>query len=320
MQAILGTVVAVSSFGVAYAAHIMFPVQPIPDRDMLLSRSTVGTLNFIQKNDLLPRTTRQLINLYLNKNANLQDVIESITDTSNINDAYSALLEMPPTIEKTFLIKAVHSHYPELSPIHYERVIPEKKEEIDSDISVEDAQADFTNASSEEEAAKAAYDSAWADLETVKDDTDKTEIATDNILKLSIVHDKAVEKREKTAAVLAKVAGSSVAQPASVAVQLPVASAPVAETSPAQRLYPSVPISRAVASAPVEETIELQAQREKLQYEKNTNDKHPIDWWINLIQKKLDDEKDPLNEKHPIKRWVDTQERQEYYANLRQRH
>ena len=272
MQAILGTVVAVSSFGVAYAAHIMFPVQPIPDRDMLLSRSTVGTLNFIQKNDLLPRTTRQLINLYLNKNANLQDVIESITDTSNINDAYSALLEMPPTIEKTFLIKAVHSHYPELSPIHYERVIPEKKEEIDSDISVEDAQADFTNASSEEEAAKAAYDSAWADLETVKDDTDKTEIATDNILKLSIVHDKAVEKREKTAAVLAKVAGSSVAQPASVAVQLPV------------------------ASAPVEETIELQAQREKLQYEKNTNDKHPI------------------------KRWVDTQERQEYYANLRQRH
>ena len=208
MQAILGTVVAVSSFGVAYAAHIMFPVQPIPDRDMLLSQSTAGTLNFIQKNDLLPRTTRQLINLYLNKNANLQDVIESITDTSNINDAYSALLEMPPTIEKTFLIKAVHSHYPELSPIHYERVIPEKKEEIDSDISVEDAQTDYTNASSEEEAAKAAYDSAWADLETVKDDTDKTDIATDTIVKLSIVHDKAVEKREKT--VLAKVTGSSV--------------------------------------------------------------------------------------------------------------
>jgi hypothetical protein len=103
-----------------------------------------------------------------------------------------------------------------------------------------------------------------------------------------------------------------------------VASAPLEEV-PRSRAVASapleeVPISRAVASAPLEETIELQAQREKLQYEKNTNDKHPIDWWINLIQKKLDDEKDPLNEKHPIKRWVDTQERQEYYANLRQRH
>ena len=110
---------------------------------------------------------------------------------------------MTPTIEKTFLIKAVHSHYPELSPIHYDRVVPEKKEEVDTDISVEDAQADLTNASSEEEIAKAAYDSAWADLEAVKDEPDKTAIVTDNILKLSGVHDKAVEKREKAAAVLA---------------------------------------------------------------------------------------------------------------------
>ena len=210
MQAILGTVVAVSSFGVAYAAHIMFPVQPIPDRDMLLSRSTAGTLNFIQKNDLLPRTTRHLINLYLNKTANLQDIIEAITDTSNINDAYSELLEMPPTIEKTFLIKAVHSHYPELSMTYYGHIIPDKEVIDTNNISVKDAQTDFTNASSEEVKTKAAFDSAWAELEVAEaaGNTGAIDIAVDNAEKVGDDHTKAVEKKTKAAAILAKVTAS----------------------------------------------------------------------------------------------------------------
>jgi hypothetical protein len=47
MQAVIGSIVAVSAFGAAYAAQIMFPIEPIADADLLLSQSTIGTVNIL---------------------------------------------------------------------------------------------------------------------------------------------------------------------------------------------------------------------------------------------------------------------------------
>jgi hypothetical protein len=113
MQALLGSVVAVSCFGAAYAAHIVFPVQTIKDGQLLLSQSTLGTINIYNRDTLQreAKTTPELIKLYLARKANLEDVLEIVTKKSTIKDAYNALRAQEQTPETVFLIKAAEQNY-----------------------------------------------------------------------------------------------------------------------------------------------------------------------------------------------------------------
>ena len=113
MQAVIGTVMAISAFGAAYAAQTIFPVQPIASADLLLSQSTIGTVNIFNKEELQSgdKTPRQLIEIYLQRKANLEDVIEIITGKTTINESYNQLKIMEQTPEILFLIKATESNY-----------------------------------------------------------------------------------------------------------------------------------------------------------------------------------------------------------------
>jgi threonine dehydrogenase-like Zn-dependent dehydrogenase len=113
MQALLGSVVAVSCFGAAYAAHIVFPVKTIQDGQLLLSQSTLGTINVYNRDTLQSeaKTTPELIKLYLARKANLEDVLEIVTKKSTIKEAYNALRAQEQTPETVFLIKAAEQNY-----------------------------------------------------------------------------------------------------------------------------------------------------------------------------------------------------------------
>ena len=113
MQALLGSVVAVACFGAAYAAHSVFPVEPVKDDDLLLSQSTLGTINVYNRDTLQheAKTTPELIKLYLARKANLEDVLEIVTKKSTIKDAYNALRAQEQTAETKFLIKAAEQNY-----------------------------------------------------------------------------------------------------------------------------------------------------------------------------------------------------------------
>lgn len=113
MQAVIGSIIAVSSFGAAYAAHAMFPIEPIGDADLLLNQSTMGTVNFFNKESLKIQapTPRDMITLYLNKQANLEDILDLITGKSTAKEAYDYLKTQEPTSEHKFLMKACETHY-----------------------------------------------------------------------------------------------------------------------------------------------------------------------------------------------------------------
>lgn len=113
MQAILGSVMAVSAFGAAYAAHMIFPVKPIDEADVLLAQTTVGTVNILNRDslELKAKTPRELIEIYLQRKANLEDVIEIITGKNTIPEAHAALQRMPPSPEILFLIRATENNY-----------------------------------------------------------------------------------------------------------------------------------------------------------------------------------------------------------------
>jgi hypothetical protein len=113
MQAVIGSIVAVSAFGAAYAAHVIFPIQPIADADLLLNQSTVGTVNILNKDSLkqMAPTPRDMITLYLDKRANLEDVLDLVTGKPTAKEAYDFLKTQEPTIENKFLIKACETHY-----------------------------------------------------------------------------------------------------------------------------------------------------------------------------------------------------------------
>ena len=113
MQAIVGSIVAISSFAAAYAAHMFFPVKPIDEADILLAQSTVGTVNILSKDSLeaQAKTPRELIDFYLKRKANLEDVIELVTGKSTIPEAFAELQKMPPTPETVFLMKVTQKNY-----------------------------------------------------------------------------------------------------------------------------------------------------------------------------------------------------------------
>jgi hypothetical protein len=113
MQAVIGSIIAVSAFGAAYGAQIIFPVQPIADADLLLNQSTIGTVNILSKESLkqLASTPREMIDLYLKKQANLEDVLELITSKTTVKEAYEFLKTQEASVENTFLINACEKHY-----------------------------------------------------------------------------------------------------------------------------------------------------------------------------------------------------------------
>ncbi len=113
MQAVIGSIVAISSFGAAYAANIMFPIEPIADADLLLSQSTTGTVNILNKDSLkqVAPTPREMIDLYLKKQANLEDILDIITGKPTAKEAFDFLKTQEPTTENKFLIKACETHY-----------------------------------------------------------------------------------------------------------------------------------------------------------------------------------------------------------------
>ena len=114
MQAVGGVIVAVSCFGAAYAAHMVFPTKPVDEADLLLTQSTMGTVNLLDKDSLQQKakTPRELIRLYLGRAANLADVLELVTGKSTVNEAYADLVAKPaPTPEDKFLIQATQTNY-----------------------------------------------------------------------------------------------------------------------------------------------------------------------------------------------------------------
>lgn len=113
MQAIIGAIMAVSSFGAAYATQLIFPVKPIGEADLLLSQTTIGTVNILNKDSLQEqaKTPRELISFYLKRQANLEDVIEIVTGKSSITESYAQLKTMDQTPEIQFLIKATEKNY-----------------------------------------------------------------------------------------------------------------------------------------------------------------------------------------------------------------
>lgn len=113
MQTIVCVVTAVSCAGAAYLAHQLFPTKSISDDEILLAQSTQNTLNFLTMDALRNKPSRELIQLYLDKRANLSDIVMIITQTSSLEQAINKLNTSPPTPETLFLQKAVKDH---LSP------------------------------------------------------------------------------------------------------------------------------------------------------------------------------------------------------------
>lgn len=114
MQAVSGVLVAVSCFGAAYLAHMLFPVQPIGDADLLLTQSTLGTVNVLDKESIQQRakTPREMIKLYIGRSANLGDILEILTGELTVEDAYKALREkQDPTPEEKYLIRSAEQNY-----------------------------------------------------------------------------------------------------------------------------------------------------------------------------------------------------------------
>jgi hypothetical protein len=114
MQYVVGVGTAVCCFAAAYGAHMIFPTKPIAEGDILLSQSTGDTLNFlpIEKLKEMKLTPRKLCQLYLDKRANLADVLMIVTNKSTFDEALKFIQTEPRTPENIFLMKAVHDHYP----------------------------------------------------------------------------------------------------------------------------------------------------------------------------------------------------------------
>uniref|UniRef100_A0A6C0I5R3 Uncharacterized protein n=1 Tax=viral metagenome TaxID=1070528 RepID=A0A6C0I5R3_9ZZZZ len=114
MQYAVGVGTAVCCFAAAYGAHMVFPTKPIAEGDILLSQSTLNTLNFlpIEKLREMKLTPRKLCQLYLDKRANLADVLMIVTNKSTFDEALKFLQTQTQTPENMFLMRAVHDHYP----------------------------------------------------------------------------------------------------------------------------------------------------------------------------------------------------------------
>lgn len=86
---------ATCCFAVSYLAHQVLPVKPINRSDIVSKQSTSGTINLLSKEELTrqAKTPKEFVDFYLNKQATLENVAESITHTNDIRSAYNVIVE-----------------------------------------------------------------------------------------------------------------------------------------------------------------------------------------------------------------------------------
>ena len=110
---------AVCCFGAAYAAHMMLPVKPVNDAEILKNQSTLNTVNLLTFNELKTRPIQERIDAYTSSRANLQDVMMATTDRPTLNQSYVAIAKKIPTLpaeskergQYEFLKKAADDHF-----------------------------------------------------------------------------------------------------------------------------------------------------------------------------------------------------------------
>jgi hypothetical protein len=86
---------SVCCFGAAFLSHKILPVRPITDSDVIRAQSISGTINKLSREEVEreAKTTKDLVDFYLNKTASLEDVLELATKTADIRSAYRVLVE-----------------------------------------------------------------------------------------------------------------------------------------------------------------------------------------------------------------------------------
>lgn len=86
---------AVCCFAASYVAHQVLPVKPVNQSTMVSSQSTSGTVNVLSKEELKRqgKTPKELVDFYMKKQATLENVVEVITDTTDIESAYKVIVE-----------------------------------------------------------------------------------------------------------------------------------------------------------------------------------------------------------------------------------
>ena len=131
---------AVCCFGAAYAAHMMLPVKPVNDAEILKNQSTLNTVNLLTFNELKTRPLQERIDAYTSSRANLQDVMMATTDRPTLNQSYVAIAKKIPTLpaeskergQYEFLKKAADDHFtgfippPAPAPVPAPQPVPAK--------------------------------------------------------------------------------------------------------------------------------------------------------------------------------------------------
>lgn len=116
---------AVCCFGAAYAAHMMLPVKPVNDAEILKNQSTLNTVNLLTFNELKTRPLQERIDAYTSSRANLQDVMMVTADRPTLNQSYVAIAKKIPTLpaeskergQYEFLKKAADDHFTGFIPV-----------------------------------------------------------------------------------------------------------------------------------------------------------------------------------------------------------
>jgi hypothetical protein len=86
---------SICCFGASFLSHKLLPVRPITDSDVIRAQSIKGTLNTMSRQEVEreAKSTKDLVDFYLNKTASLEDVLELATKTTDIRSAYRVLIE-----------------------------------------------------------------------------------------------------------------------------------------------------------------------------------------------------------------------------------
>lgn len=116
---------AVCCFGAAYATHMMLPVKPVNDAEILKNQSTLNTVNLLTFNELKTRPIQERIDAYTSSRANLQDVMMVTADRPTLNQSYVAIAKKIPTLpaeskergQYEFLKKAADDHFTGFIPV-----------------------------------------------------------------------------------------------------------------------------------------------------------------------------------------------------------
>jgi hypothetical protein len=110
---------AICCFAASYVAHQFLPVRPIT----ISSQTSIAeTINLLSKDELQKqaKTPKDFVDFYLKKQATLENVVESLTNKSDIQSAYNEIVSVSPDREDygyfELLKKALESQYTFLKP------------------------------------------------------------------------------------------------------------------------------------------------------------------------------------------------------------